>query len=681
VSASAAQPASASATAPAPAAAPGQAPKQVDLKADILTVDTPSETYRATGSVRMVQDGTSLLADSVLYKRLTGDAYAEGNVEVLRDGDTLKGDRLSLNVVSQLGEVSNGQIFVKKTNFHIRGALMEKTGDEDYRISRGSFTTCDGNKPSWRFEARDIKVSLEDAATARDAVFYAGDIPLLYTPYLTFPVKRERQSGFLIPYFGHTTLRGFYYDQPYYWAISPSQDATFDVDVETARGVGTGVDYRYIRTRGSEGELQAFGIYDTTQDRYRGELNQKHLELLTPNTTIASELHFITDRSYYRDYGEFAGDYNRQLLESTVSVDQRWQRYDLTGEIRYAEDLLATNNDATLQKLPSLGFTAAGEKLGPLFFSMDSGFINFQRIAGVTGQRLDLHPRLSLYEKPASVLDLGLYAGYHQRFYNSSGDGAPGGGQQVGQADAGGSLSLPLDRVYDGRLRHLMIPAVGYGFVETERDDNMPFFDYGDRVLGQSITNWSLTNVLTEKFTEGGTPEYRDLLYLKVSQGYQFSGQRRDLLTLLDPGHHLTDLMLESRITPVKDLTITADGRFNTVDGNLSTGDLGVLWKGGKDHSAAVSYSYARDQLDYLEGHLAAPVLDNKLFATVMARYSFDKGGFLESRYTLEYRHQCWSVIGAYAEHPGTTLVRGNHQLTVNLVLSGVGGPGPVRAF
>ena len=682
-------------TALAQAAPPALDPKEVKLEADVLSLDVPSDSYQAKGSVQVERDGALLLADSVIYRRLSGDALAEGGVFFQKGGDTLKGDRLSLNMVTQQGELLNGELFVKKSNFRVRGERLQKTGEENYRAQRASFTTCDGESPSWRFEVRDLVVTLGEYATARDAVFYAGDIPLLYTPYLLFPVKRERQSGLLLPKLGHSSKKGLYFDQPYYWAISDSQDATFNLDLESSRGAGAGVDYRYLRSGGSEGRLQAFGIYDTEEQRFRGELNQKHLELFSPDTTLVSDIHLSSDRGYYEDYGEYAGDYNRQLQESRVSLDHRWERYGLGAEFRYTEDLRA-NNDATLQRLPDLRLIGAGQRIGPFLFSMDSRAVNFQRSEGVTGQRLELHPRLALYAKPLKAFHLSLYGGYHERVYNSHASEASGGVQQVGQADAGSRLSLPLERVYDGRLRHMLTPALEYDFVQGRRDNDLPFFDYDDRVLGQSSARWSLASVLTRKFDQqGGAPEYRDLLYLKLSQGYQFSGERRDLLTLVNEGrrltdvmqenlfapeqgvslvdeeHRLSDLLLESRVNPVKGVFLALDGRYSTVDGNLSTANLAVELQGEGSNRAVLGYRHARGELDYLEGRFAFPVA-SRLSATVFGRYSFDKGDFLESRYTLEYKHQCWSIIAAYSDRPGTVEVSANRQFSLNFTLAGL---------
>jgi len=217
--------------------------------------------------------------------------------------------------VTGLGGAENGDLFIKQRNFHMRGARFIKTGKEDYRLERGSFTTCDGPAPSWKFTARDLDVTVEDYARGKDAVFYVADIPVFYTPYIAFPVMRERQSGFLIPRIGSSSIKGFYLDIPYYWAISPSQDVTFDLDGQTKRGMGTGVDYRYLRPKGSDGQFRGYLIYDTLRDIERGYMTIKGREFISPSLTLTSDVSLTLDRNFFRDDGETSGDYNRQLID------------------------------------------------------------------------------------------------------------------------------------------------------------------------------------------------------------------------------------------------------------------------------------------------------------------------------------------------------------------------------
>ena len=134
-----------------------------------------------------------------------------------------------------------------------------------------------------------------------------------------------------------------------------------------------------------------------------------------------------------------------------------------------------------------------------------------------------------------------------------------GGYHGDGLLDANISASASLDRVYgvDRRdlraVRHTIIPELAYTFVQEKSQDRLPFFDFNDRVVGQQLVTWSLSNYVTGKYVTPPalSPDYRDILFLRLSQGYQLGGGRRDLLTLVDEGRRFTDVRVEARYTPV----------------------------------------------------------------------------------------------------------------------------------
>ena len=69
---------------------------------------------------------------------------------------------------------------------------------------------------------------------------------MFYLPILYYPTKREdRATGFLIPTYGSSTLRGQSIHNAFFWAINRSQDATFLHDWYSKTGQGVGGEYRY----------------------------------------------------------------------------------------------------------------------------------------------------------------------------------------------------------------------------------------------------------------------------------------------------------------------------------------------------------------------------------------------------------------------------------------------------
>ncbi|HEY6009506.1 MAG TPA: LPS assembly protein LptD, partial [Geobacteraceae bacterium] len=593
----------------------------------------------------------------------------------------------------------NGDLFVTRGNFHVRGQRMAKRGVADYRLERGAFTTCDGPDPSWQFTATDLDVTLEGYARGKNAVFHLGSLPVFYLPYIIFPVKQERQSGFLFPRIGSSTKKGFAFDLPYYWAVSPSQDATFDLDLQTRRGVGIGAEYRYLRPAGNNGTVRGYFIYDTGREASRGDLAMRLLEKVTPTVTVRSDLALALDRDFYRDYGEAAGDYNRQLLDSSLSVTKGWTSAALSAEVRYLEDLDAANNRATLQRLPTISGNVVGSRLGaiPLYGSVEAEYNHFQRDTGIAGERVDLHPRLTLAGPGVGPLHYSLWGGYRLRLYDgyggTSGDAASTlngstapsatgrGTYGDGLADAGATLSTELGRVFTlqggelRRLKHTLVPEISYSYIQEKDQGRLPQFDYDDRIVGGSLLTWSLSNYLTGKYQrDDATPEYRDLLFLRLSQGYQLAGSRRDLLTLVDAGRPWTDLRLEGRFTPAKRLSLTSDSRFNPYDARFSTASVAVDVSDDAGNMLGAGYHFIRGSLDYLEGRVGLTLVKPFVFQYT-GRYAVDTGAFLENYFSLEYKRQCWSVTFSYRDRTD------NREFFVNFNLMGIGSLGQIRAF
>jgi LPS-assembly protein len=632
----------------------------IRIKADTMDHNQADDIITASGNVVLLWQGATLTSDNATYDRANRILKATGNVVIVKGGDTVRGESVQLDLDSGRGELSKGNIFLKQNNMHFTGDTITRTGENDYSASQGSYTTCDAETPSWKFGAGNLDMTVDEYGTAKNVVFYIKDVPVFYFPYIVFPVKRERQSGFLFPRFGWSGKKGAEVDLFYYWAISPSQEATIDLDIQSSRGVGTGLDYRYLRKRGSTGNLGGYLIYDLNTNNPRGFIAQSHREIFSPEMNIRSSINMTTDRLFLSDYGEKSGDYNRQSNDSTVNFLKTWQNYALTANLRYTQDYYATSNNATLQALPEIGLAAVRQQIfsSPVYFDLDSSATNFYREIGVRGQRLYGFPRLSLVTGIPGYLNLSAYGGAHLRAYHT--DNIP---LASPTKDSDGSLLLEtgvrlsssFSRVYDIKgdkllkLRHEITPEIAYRYTLNQDQSRLPFYDTTDRIVHQNILYYSLTSFLGGKFRSGESTEYRDLMRLKLTQGYSISGGRQDLLTMVDTQRPWTDLILESEAWLHPQAKLTLDARYNVYGNYISSAAPGVDLDDKRGTTAGVSYRMAHNEIEYLEGRLATRLFKPWIFSYA-TRYSFDRHNFLESVYSAEYRHQCWSILITYLD-------------------------------
>jgi LPS-assembly protein len=651
--------------------------ENIHINADSMSQISSAGEYRAEGNVLVVWNGSTLTANQVRYVTATRTLRANGSVVLIKGTAVLKGDTLVMDMESGRAEMDATQLTVADAGMTMASEKLLRISESEFSATSTELTTCDMPDPSWKFGADKLDVNLHGYATGRNVLFYVKEIPVLYLPWIAFPVVMEKRSGLLFPRFGYSKSRGAQLDIPAYWVISPSQDLLLDLDILSRRGVATGVDYRYIRKRGSEGHISLYPIYDTLEDRWRWQLAQEHKEIFSDTANLRMTVNATSDRTFLNDYGEKSGDYNRQTSDTTINALKTWQNYAVNSYLRYNEDLYAADNRVTVQTLPALGLAGVRQQMLslPLYFDLDSTIENLARESAPSGQRLHLFPRLTLLPFRSGFLQASVTVGAHVRGYSTDRRYSTTTEARDGNIlpEAGVRLSTSLARVYDTnaaqfkKIRHEIIPEFSFGYMPERDQQRLPLYDFTDRMIQLNTISLSATNLLSGKFVSGDTAEYREISRIRLSAEYMFEGERRDLLTLVESQHQWSDLSLESDTWLTKLLRMTFDTRYDLYEKRLSTAVAGVQVDDRLGNSAGVAYRMAHNEVEYFEGRVATKLI-KPFNLGYTARYSFDRSDFLESVYSAEYRHKCWSVNLAMHQRPG------NQSYMVNFNLAALGG-------
>ena len=647
------------------------------IYADHMSQNHQDEIYTADGHVVVVRQDMNLTADQARYTAATHMLYATGSVVLTKGGAVLKGETLVLNMDTGVAEMNATLLTVPETGMKVRSDKLVRISDNVFTAQTTEMTTCDIPDPSWKFGADNLKVNLLGYATGRNIIFYIKDTPVLYLPWFAFPAVLEKRTGLLFPHFGYSKSRGVQLDVPAYLVISPSQDLQLDLDMMTVRGVGTGLDYRYIRTRGSEGHTGVYSIYDQSENRWRWQLSQEHKEIFSSSANLRMSVNTTGDRTFLNDFGEKSGDYNRQSNDSTVNALKTWQTVAATAYLRYNEDLYSPDNRATVQTLPSLGVAAVRQSVFslPLYFDLDGAAENLYRDSAPSGQRFTLFPRVTLLPFHSGYVQTSLFAGAHLRGYATDRRGSI---SSVNATDgdllpeAGGRVSTSLTRIYETnatqlkKIRHEVIPELSYSIMPGRDQERLPSYDYTDRMIHQNMVSLSVTNLFNGKFVSNNVTEYRDIARIKFEARYSIAGEQRDILTPVQSQHRWSDLIFESDTWLNRMVRLTGDARYNLYDNAFSTAVAGVTVDDKQGNTLGAGYQLARNDVEYFEGRLATKLI-KPLTLSYTARYSFDRGDFLESVYAAEYRHKCWSVNVAIHQRTG------NPSYTINFNLAGLG--------
>jgi LPS-assembly protein len=534
------------------------------ITADKITYDQKQNIYMAVGNVIIKKDDKTLSAESVCFDHDSMEALAQGNVLIQVNQDSLSGDMMDINLNTNIGTIDNGLIFVEKKHFIIQGDKIEKTGTSTYVINHGDFTTCDGDSPDWKITGQKIDVTLEGYGIAKNATFWAKKVPVIYTPYFVFPVNIRRQSGLLAPQFGYSDRNGAQFNQPFYWAINRSSDATFYSNPIEHRGEKIGGEYRYALDLPSKGAIMMDGLDDkriddgkgnnsdewgysgdnalrTNSDRYW--FRMKADQSLPYDARANLDLDVVSDQDYLRDFssgytgynetdkyfesefGRDIDDKNDSIRENNLNISKIWTIYSFTTDVTWNDNVIARQenlDDRTLQKLPNMRFNGLKQPgFNNLFYtSMESQYIYYYRQYGQTTHRENLYPRLYLPYHYENYLAFEPSIGFLQTYWNVDQKDSPkipiDAHQHRELYDIACNLSTDVSKIFDvngesiEKIKHTIIPKLGYAYIPKLDQSEFPQFDALDDINPENVLALSITNLIISKDKSENTPEGGD---------------------------------------------------------------------------------------------------------------------------------------------------------------------------
>ena len=253
------------------------------------------------GDVQIDLGDTQIYADEVEFFTDQNRATAKGNVLVSQANSRIAADHAEFDLKTKLGTFYNAwgmapvgpqktrpmsttgpsaalagglfgsvsattptianQALTAETDVYFFGETIQKTGPKKYKITNGGFTTCVQPTPRWELHSTTVVLNLDEYTILRNAVFRVKGVPLLYTPFLYYPTKRDdRATGFLLPTYGATSLRGQSIHNAFFWAIDRSEDATALYDWYSNSAQGFGSEYRYNFGPGSNGNFKTYWL-------------------------------------------------------------------------------------------------------------------------------------------------------------------------------------------------------------------------------------------------------------------------------------------------------------------------------------------------------------------------------------------------------------------------------------
>ncbi|MFQ6091162.1 MAG: LPS assembly protein LptD [bacterium] len=545
----------------------------VMYRADRIEYKVADEAIFLDGDNRIEYQNIVLTAGHITYNTETDILTAEGvpdlsavtdtaqagsagrltRTPVLKDGEEeIEGVWLDYNLKTRRGKIRKGETRFEKGFY--KGERIRKVADRVLNIDHGTYTTCDHNKPHYRFYTRRMKFYQNDKVIAKPVVLYIGDVPLFGLPFYIFPIKKGRHSGLLVPRYGSTDVDGRYLrDAGYYFAPSDYWDALVKFSLYEWTGWMLESRFRYglrYRFSGSFGgsyrwDRRYVGSKERRTKRWNFRLDHTHT--VTPALTLKASGDFVSDKSYYQDVSDSPLERMERILRSEMVLDKRWEGSSLSLRLSHERNL---DKDRTTQNLPILTFrksqspifgsssrSPGGGKKGAtqwyhsLYYSYNLLFVNWRRSQGSTDEKhtgADHRLDLSGPQTVAGWLGITPWVRLRETWYDKDTEGRKW--VRRGYYEASLSVNTTLYGLFRPKIgpltlvRHKVQPRLSFTYRPDFRNKDR-YYSFGgiggvpgpQKTLGIGVSNFFQGKSVNE---EG--ERKLDIATLDISTGYDF---------------------------------------------------------------------------------------------------------------------------------------------------------------
>ena len=666
-------------------------PETIQLEAGAIEAELgDNPTARMTGGVVVRRDDKVAGAETARYDPQQRALFLEGGVRYEDPGTQILSRSAEFGY--DLGRIRfEGAEFSLGSN-NARGAadLLEINQNGTLTLGGVEYTTCPPDDEDWLLEGESIVLDTgSGTGTAKNMKLRIGGVPILYLPYISFPISDARKSGILTPEFGSTGRSGNDFRVPYYWNIAPNYDATITPRLLTSRGLQLETQFRYLTPRNEGIVVADYLPNDDILDDARHQVRFEHRTLFDNGWRNLINYREVSDSQYFEDLGG-------SLSVSSITHLDRHLRFDYYSErlsiLAQAQDHQTIDDaiqpaDEPYRRLPQV-FVSANLPVRFARLELDTEIVNFDRDTGVTGWRINAAPSLEIplerpgwFFTPAMALD---YTRYELSNTLPGESTSPDRTVPIASVDTG----LVLERTMAGADRIQTIePRLLYVNIPYRNQDNLPIFDTiqpdinlvqlyrKNRFLGVDRIGDTeqISFGVTSRVLDLGTG--RELMTATIGQTTYFGDRRVSLPGVPVSTLDRSDYIAQMRFGLFDNVNFDVGHQWGTGDNGTTKSEARLQYRPARNKILNLAYRFRRDSLEQGDVSWSWPVSTQWNF---VGRYnfSFRDQEVLEQFFGLEYESCCWGLRLVSRRHISTRDGTRDSSFGLQLVLKGMSSVG-----
>ena len=376
-----------------------QSPTEVDLEVYADDTEVTEGELLFEGNVLLKQGYRQVTADQVIADRARETATATGNVVFREPGILIRGSRIDYDSQSEEATVTDARYVIHDRRMVGAAVRLKRLGNGEIAIDDGRMTYCSPDDPEWVLHAEELEIDPESGdAQAWGAKLKVADVPVMYLPWIRFPVDSRRKTGALFPDIGSDTRGGVDITTPIYLNLAPNYDLLYRPRYIQERGLLHQGKFRWLSDHIGYWELE--GGWTGRDSKYENEfpldegsrwlIGAQHNGQYGENWYTRINFTRVGDTEYLRDLNNSNLSAQRETALQQLArlgwINDQWQiTLDFEQFQSIAEDIVEN-----YRKLPQVTARWVGNRgwagLTPIFLSQLSHFDSDAE--RVTGQRL-----------------------------------------------------------------------------------------------------------------------------------------------------------------------------------------------------------------------------------------------------------------------------------------------------
>lgn len=683
------------------------------IEADRLVRDADTR-WTAEGTVVVSYRDTTLKAARLTYNPVTEEAVAEGNMELSRGVQWLKGSRAELNLKTDTGILYNVEGYTDE-QFFLRAKKLLKTGPDAYVAEGGFLTACSEAVPKWSFTVGSARIQLDATARLKHTLFRVKKIPVFYFPYAVVPTSRKaRSSGFMLPTTGNSSNKGRRLGESFYLVLGRSADVMLHGDYFSQRGFGYGFTFRTQPNQVSRLLLDGY-LVDDRKGQGGASINGIGETRFANGFRGVADFNLVSSFIFRQVFSDNFYAATRPTENSRLFFTNNF-RANSVNFLLSREETVFPGRNVVIRNTPVFNFKILGQRFPqtPLYVDLDAsaeGLSRADRLIETPGiiQRLDFFPQAYFSLPLVQGLRLTPRIGIRETFYSDS--LKPGenflSGTNIRREYVEFSADLKgwgLSRIYTrgsgAGWKHLIEPVFRYRYIGGIRDfDRIVRFDERDAVANTNEIEYAVFHRFFVKRQSGDGYYTQEWLSVKLGQKYFFDSDfggalQPDSMNQFFPLNTFTGFPYAGiprdaspvtglvRFAPEPRISFDVRGDFDTKFRQFRNFSVTGFWNQER-FSVGASYFVMQKleagtfQNQQLQAQLTAGNLQRGLSASTAFSYDAETARFLNSLSRVNY---VWDCCGVSLEYQRFDLgVRQERQLRFSFFLKGIGAFGTIK--